>query len=265
MGLEPSAEGSRTFQVAGSAYDRFMGRYSQPLAAKFADAAGVAAGQHVLDVGCGPGALTSELVVRLGAGAVAAVDPSPPFVEECARRNEGVDVRAGAAEELPFPDESFDAALAQLVLHFVTNPDAAAAEMRRVLRPGGVAAACVWDFAGGMAMLRAFWGAARAVDPSPPDEAMTRRFGRAGEIDSLFEGAGLRDVEGGALEVEAAYEDFEDLWAGFLTGTGPAGTYCVGLEPPRQAALKDELWHRLGRPEGAFALPARAWYAVGRR
>src|SRR5437870_2454589 len=155
-----SAEGAATFRVAGSAYDCFMGRYSRPLAVTFADAAGVAAGQHVLDVGCGPGALTEELVRRVGASAVAAVDPSEPFVEECARRNPGVEVRQGTAEVLPFADGAFDRALAQLVLHFVSDPAAAAGELRRVLRPGGSAAACVWDFAEGMQMLRLFWDAA---------------------------------------------------------------------------------------------------------
>src|SRR5437868_980480 len=137
------------FTVAAEAYDRFMGRYSVPLASTFADFAGVAEGQRVLDVGCGPGALTRELVRRVGAGAVAAVDPSEPFVEECARRNPGVDVRLAKAEQLPFSDGVFDAALAQLVLHFVSDPAAAANELRRVLRPGGRAAACVWDFADG--------------------------------------------------------------------------------------------------------------------
>ena len=242
-----------------------MGRYSQPLAATFADAVGIAAGQRVLDVGCGPGALTAELAARVGAAAVVALDPSPPFVEECRRRNPGVDVHPGAAETLPFPDESFDGALAQLVLHFVSDPEAAAAEMRRVLRPDGVAAACVWDFSGGMTMLREFWRAARAVDPSPPDEGTTRRFGTAGEIDALFGEAGLRDVSGGSLEVETGYEDFDDLWAGFSSGVGPAGTYCAGLEPARRDALREEFRRRIGSPDGAFLLSARAWYATGRR
>jgi SAM-dependent methyltransferase len=257
-----SAEGARTFRVKGSAYECFMGRYSQPLAATFADAVGIAAGQRVLDIGCGPGALTEELV-RRGGASVAAVDPSEPFVEECARRNPGVDVRLGKAELLPFADGAFDAALAQLVLHFVSDPAAAASEMRRVLRPGGRAGACVWDFAGGMRMLRLFWDAARAVDSSAPDEASTLRFGRDGEIASLFTEAGLREVTSGALEVEAGYEGFADFWAGFLSGSGPAGSFCVSLAPERQEALREELRRRLGDPQGPFALTARAWYAIG--
>ena len=258
-----SAEGARTFRVAGAAYDRFMGRYSAPLAVAFADAVGVAPGERVLDVGSGPGALTEELVRRVGASAVAAVDPSEPFVGECARRNPGVDVRLGTAELLPFPDGAFDAALAQLVLHFVSDPLTAASEMRRVLRPGGRAAACVWDFGGGMRMLRLFWDAALALDPSTPDEASTLRFGRDGEIASLFTQAGLREVSSGALEVETHYDGFADLWAGFLSGSGPAGAYCVSLPPERQEELREELRRRLGDPPGPFALSARAWYAIG--
>lgn len=259
-----SAEGERTFRVTGSAYDRFMGCYSLPLATTFANAVGVTTDRRALDIGCGPGALTSELVRRLGASAVAAIDPSETFVEECARRHPGVDVRQGRAESLPFPDGSFDIVLAQLVLHFVSDPAAAASEMRRVLLPGGTAAACVWDFAEGMRMLRLFWDAAAAVAPSAPDEASTLRFGRDGEIGALFAEAGLRDVATGALEVEVSYESFDDLWAGFLSGSGPAGSFCVSLEPEPQQALRRELRRRLGDPQAAFALPARAWYAIAR-
>jgi SAM-dependent methyltransferase len=241
-----------------------MGRYSRPLAPAFADATGVAAGQRVLDVGCGPGALTAELVRRVGAERVSAVDPSEPFVEACARRNPGVRVVRGHAGKIPFADGSFEAALAQLVLHFVGDPAAAAAEMRRVVRPGGAVAACVWDFGGGMRMLRAFWDSALAIDPTAPDELVRRRFGRDGEIGELFESAGLGDVVTGALDVEAAYDGFDDLWAGFLAGAGPAGAYCSSLDLRGRTRLREELRSRLGSPAGRFSLPARAWYAVGR-
>jgi SAM-dependent methyltransferase len=258
-----SVEGARTFQVAGSAYDRFMGRYSAPLAVRFADAIGVAAGERVLDVGCGPGALTSELVRRVGADAVAAIDPSEPFVQECTRRNPGVDVRLGAAESLPFADGEFDLVCAQLILHFVSDAERAAQEMRRVLRPGGRAASCMWDFSGGMRMLRLFWDSARALDAAAPAQADTGGFGEQGAIARLFGDVGLRDVTGGELEVEVRYESFDDFWSGFLQGTGPSGTYCVSLAAEPQAAVREELYRRVGSPEGPFSLGARAWYAVG--
>ena len=163
--MEPT-EGARSFLTSGDAYDSFMGRYSRSLAAEFANSTGVSAGQQVLDVGCGPGALTGELVRRLGAASVFAFDPSPPFVADCMARHPGVEVRAGRAETIPFDDHGFDAVLAQLVLHFVSEPSAAVAEMRRVARPGSIVGACVWDFAEGMQMLRLFYDAALAIDPA---------------------------------------------------------------------------------------------------
>jgi len=257
--------GARTFKVSGETYDRFMGRYSVQLAVVFADAAGIEAGQEALDVGCGPGALTAELVRRLGPESVTALDPSESFVEACRLRHPGVDVRVGRAEQLPYPDDRFDAALAQLVLHFVSDPDAAVREMSRVVRPGRIVAASVWDVARGMRMLRVFWDAARAVDPDAPDESRDRRFtAEEDEIGGLFRTVGLRDVIEGALEVEVEYEDFDDFWLPFLTATGPAGAFVASLDDERRGRLREEMRERLGSPEGPFTLPARAWYATGR-
>lgn len=260
--MEPT-EGARSFLTSGNAYDSYMGRYSRPLAIAFADAAGVAAGQTALDVGCGPGALTGALVDRLGAGAVSACDPSAPFVAECMARHPGVDVRLARAEALPFEDARFDRAMAQLVLHFVSDPTEAAHELKRVLRPGGIAAACVWDFAAGMVMLRHFWDAALAVDPDAPEEARTMRFGGQGEISELLELVGFGDVVETTLDVSSTYEDFEELWSGFLAGVGPAGAYCLSLAEAPRAAVRDELYQRLGAPSGRFTLGATARFARG--
>ncbi len=241
-----------------------MGRYSRTLAVPFADAAGIAAGQRAVDVGCGPGALTGVLVERLGAPAVAAVDPSERFVRSCAERFPGVDVRRAEAEALPLADGAHDAALAQLVLHFVSDPTQAVHEMARVVRPGGAVAACVWDFAEGMQMLRVYWDAALAVDPSAPDEARTRRFGRPGEIPALFEAAGLRDVRECTLGVESTYRDVDELWSSLLLGIGPAGSHCVSLPARERERVRLELVARLGSPPGPFTLSATARCAVGR-
>ncbi len=200
---------------------------------------------------------------RLGAESVAAIDPSESFVDACRRRNPGVDVKIGSAEELPYPNGRFGTALAQLVLHFVSDPVAAASEMRRVIEGGGIVAACVWDFGEGMTMLRQFWNAARTCDPLAPDEAETRRFGRDGEIAELFAEIGLLDITGGSLHVEAGYEDFDGFWEPFLTRTGPVGAYCAGLDAGSQTYLREELRTRLGSPDGPFTLTARAWYATG--
>lgn len=251
-------EGARTFAASGEAYDRFMGRYSLPLAEQFAEFTGVVAGRRALDVGCGPGNLTGELVRRLGAGAVAACDPSEPFVAACAQRHPGVDVRPGAAEALPFEDARFDLVAAQLVLHFVSDPRRAASEMTRVARPGGTVAACVWDFVEGMQMLRAFWDAALSLDPDAPDELRVMRFGSEGEISQWLNDAGLTGVTEGTLQVTSTYQDFDELWSGFLAGIGPAGNYSRQLPVPRQAALRRALHERLGEPAGAFTLSAMA-------
>jgi ubiquinone/menaquinone biosynthesis C-methylase UbiE len=241
-----------------------MGRYSRSLAAPFADSAGVASGQAVLDVGCGPGALTGVLVDRLGAAQVSAFDPSAPFVAECAARYPGVAVREGRAEDIPFDDASFDGALAQLVLHFVTDPVRCAGEVRRVLRPGGFAAACVWDFAEGMQMLRLFWDAALVHDPAAPDQARTLRFGRDGEIAEWLDAAGFHDITETTLDVSSMYSSFGELWEGFLAGIGPAGSYCVSLPETQRAAVQEELFLRLGSPAGSFSLAAKARCASGR-
>ena len=259
-----TAEGARTFLTTGLAYDAFMGRYSAPLAEVFVDSAGLTPGLSSLDIGCGPGALTRVLVDRLGADSVSAFDPSPPFVAECAARHPGVQVRHGRAEEIPFADGVVDSALAQLVLHFVEDAPRAAGEFRRVLRPGGVIAACVWDFAEGMQMLRHFWDAALAVDPEAPDEAQTLRFGREGEIPDLLVSAGFEDVVETTLDVGVTYSGFDELWSGFLAGIGPAGSYCVGLSEERRSAVRSGVFQRLGSPTGEFVLTARARSARGR-
>lgn len=251
-------EGAATFRRPGEVYDRFMGRYSRALAAPFADFAGVVPGQRVLDVGCGPGALTGELVARLGTSGVAAFDPSPPFVEACTARHPGVDVRPGRAEAIPFDDDTFDAALAQLVLHFVTDPRAAGRQLQRVVRPGGTVAVCVWDFADGMQMLRCFWQAALAIDPDAPDEVRVMRFGGEGEIAAWLANVGFTDVVESTIGCSSSYADVDELWSGFLAGIGPAGSYLVGLDAARQTALRDELVARIGSPTGAFTLDAVA-------
>lgn len=263
-GSERRADGARTFQVTGEAYDAFMGRYSGPLALLFADAAGVAPGMAALDLGCGPGALTGVLVDRLGAGAVSACDPSAPFVDACAVRHPDVDVRLGAAGAIPFHDDTFDAVMAQLVLHFVSDPLRAAAEVRRVLRPGGLVAACVWDSSEGMQMLRHFWDAALTVDPDAPDEARTLAFSRAGEIPELLAAAGFHDVSETTLTVTSTYADVEELWSGFLAGIGPAGSYCLSLSEQDRAEVRAALSQRLGSPVAPFTLDAVAHCAVGR-
>ena len=249
-----------SFDVAAEAYDRFMGSWSRLLSAQLAEFARVSPGLRVLDVGCGPGALTAELVARLGADAVAAVDPSAPFVEAARARHPGVDVRQASAEALPYPDGSFDAAIAQLVVHFMTDPVAGLREMARVTRPTGTVAACVWDYAGGRGPLGPFWEAARELDPAVVDESLLAGA-REGHLVELLGDAGLHRVEQGSLAVSRDFVDFEAWWEPFTGGVGPAGVYVTGRAPDDRIALRERC--RAMLPSGAFSLTAVAWSARG--
>jgi SAM-dependent methyltransferase len=248
-----------TFDVSGEAYDNFMGRYSRELAPVFADYAGVSSGTAV-DVGCGSGVLTEELAARLGAENVAAADPSP-LAEACAARVPGADVQTAAAESLPWPDASFDAALAQLVLHFLDDPVVGLVEMSRVTRPGGTVAANTWNFSQ-MLLVGTFWQAARAVVPGTPGERPELQSLEA--FGDLAKQAGLEDVDAAPLNVSSRYESFDELWGSFQRGVGPAGDFCASLDPETGAALREEYRRRLGEPQGSFSLTAQAWALRGR-
>lgn len=249
------------FIASAAGYDRLMGRYLPSLAPAFADAAGVRAGMRVLDVGCGPGGLTTELVGRLGPDAVTAIDPSPPFVRSCRERNPGVDVREGVAEALPFDDGAFDATVSSLVVGFLSDADAGAREMVRVTRPGGVVAACFWSRTG-MPALRTFWQAAASLDDRVHSEP--RRLGSdEGDIAALLDRAGAVAIEHGIVAAHAGYADFDDWWDPFTLGIGPAGAYVRTLDETRRAALRRATRSALGAPTGPFAHEAHAWFARG--
>lgn len=248
------------FAVTADAYDRFMGRYSVPLAPVFADFAGVAPRQRVLDVGCGPGALTAELVKRLGPGAVVAVDPSASFADAVRDRHPDVGVHRADAERLPLADDTFDGALAQLVVHFMTDPVGGLREMGRVTKPGGVVAACVWDFGEGRSPLSLFWAAACDLDAHAPVEAAlpgTRR----GQLASLLRDAGMRDVEQTALSIDVRHDTFEDWWQPFELGVGPAGSYVSALDALGRRRLEERCRELL--PEPPVAVTAVAWAVRG--
>jgi SAM-dependent methyltransferase len=249
------------FDVPGAAYGRFMGRYSEPLAARFADWVGVRSGDHVLDVGCGPGALTAVLAERLGTDAVVAVDPSPSFRQAVQDRLPALDVRAASAEQLPFTDGAFDHALAQLVVHFMADPVVGLAEMRRVTRPGGTVATCVWDIAGDRGPVSVIWRAALELDPQAAGEANLPGV-RERDLVDLSRAAGLVDVEQAELAVTVRHPSFEEWWEPYTLGAGPAGAYVAGLGEPGRARLRERCRELL--PAAPFDITAVAWAARGR-
>jgi SAM-dependent methyltransferase len=253
-----------TFAVPAEAYARFIGRYSREIAPRFlafAETEALPAGP-VLDVGCGPGSLTAGLAERFGAGAVAAVDVSEPFVAACRQRVPGADVRLASADALPFDDGAFAAVLSQLVLSFLPDADRSVAEMTRVARPGGTVAACTFE-ANGFAVARTFWDAALRFDPSAPDDARLP-LRRTVELIALWSRAGLRDIRSTEFEVEAQYDDFDDFWSPFAHGIGPAASFLVAQPEERRSAIRDACFELLGRPARGFTLPARVLAIRGR-
>lgn len=229
-------------------------------------AAGIRRGQRALDVGCGPGALTSGLVALLGADSVAAVDPSEAFVKTCRAHAPGVDVRVGVAEKLPFDDREFDAVLAQLVVDGMDDARSGAAEMRRVALPGGVLVACVWNFGGGMPLLDTMWATASALDADRARSFGAEKrlpFSRPEALHELWRGTGLQDVRLGELVAGAGYEGLEDLWSPFEEGVGNLGKLVLSLDERVRVRLKRGVASRLGIPDGPFRLTARATYVRG--
>ena len=238
-----------------------MGRYSAPLAREFIELVGAQPGQRALDVGCGPGALTAPLVDRLGADAVAAIDPSEPFVAALRERLPGVDVRHGASESLPFADGEFDLALAQLVVHFMTDPVAGIREMARVTCPGGLVAASVWDYEYERSPISFFWRAARDVDPAAPGEAHLAGT-REGQLVDIFGHAGLQHVQPATLEITVELPDFDDWWQPYTLGVGPVGQYMATVPDEQREAIRLHCQELL--PDGAISIEAAAWVALGR-
>jgi SAM-dependent methyltransferase len=249
-----------SFDVPAAAYNAFMGGFSEPLSEEFLAYAAVPPRGRVLDVGCGPGALTQRLVAAFGAGAVTAVDPSASFVASAQERFPHTDVRLATAEELPFPDGTFDAALAQLVVHFMHDPVAGLGEMARVCRPGGVVAACVWDHADGGGPLSGYWTAVRELDPEADDEA-DLVGSHDGDLVRVATDAGLTDVVGGSVSVTRTYASFEEWWHPYTLGVGPAGAYVRGLDDAGRQRLKEHCATKF--PAAPFDIRASAWAVRG--
>jgi SAM-dependent methyltransferase len=247
-----------SFDVAAEAYDRYMGAWSRLIAPQLIDLVDVIPGQRVLDVGCGPGALLDSLVARVGSDSLAGVDPSESFVEAARHRHPTADVRLASAEALPFGDGEFDAVLAQLVVHFMTDPVAGLREMRRVTRPGGAIGACVWDFGGGRGPLGPFWEEAGSLDAGVKDESRLAGA-HAGHLTQLFASAGLPGAHEAELTASRAFADFDDWWLPFTRGVGPGGAYLATLSAARQAQLRERC--RAALPAGPFVLTATAWAA----
>jgi SAM-dependent methyltransferase len=250
--------------------ERYVGRWSRVVAREFVDWLGVAPGDRWLDVGCGSAALTETVLALTEPASVVGVDTSEAFVAYTAGRV--TDPRAafavGDAQALDHPDASFDAVASGLVLNFLPDPGRGVAEMARVVRPGGLVAGYVWDYAGEMQLMRRFWDAAVELDPAAADLDEGRRMAgcNPSSLEALFAGSGLADVETRGIDAPTVFAGFDDYWAPFEGGQGPAPGYCVSLPPDRRDALRERLREMLPvEADGSIRMIARAWAVRGIR
>jgi SAM-dependent methyltransferase len=256
--------------AVGDAYEAYVGRWSRRVAVEFLTWLDVPAGGRWLDVGCGTGALTAAVLSSADPAGVVGIDMSAGFVATARRSTD--DLRAGFAvgdaQALPLPDRRFDAVVSGLALNFVPDPGRAAAEIARVSVPGAAAAAYLWDYADGMAMMRVFWDAAATLDPAVADIAEDRRFAlcRPEPLRRLWSDAGFDRVSVEAIEVPTVFVDFDDYWRPFLGGQGPAPGYVATLPEDRRSALRELIRVRLPvAADGSIRLTARAWAVRGAR
>ena len=258
----------RDVWAVGDAYEPYVGRWSRPVARDFLAWLAVPPGGRWLDVGCGTGALAQTVLALADPATVLGVDRSEAFAAHAGARTP--DPRAhfavGDALALPAAPRRFDAVVSGLVLNFLPDPGAMAAQMVSAARPCGAVGAYVWDYAEGMQLMRRFWDAAADLDPAARalDEGPRFPLCQPGPLRALFAAAGLHSVETRAIEVPTVFRDFDDYWSPFLGGQGPAPGYAMSLDEPGRARLRERLRATLPtRLDGSIHLAARAWAVRG--
>jgi SAM-dependent methyltransferase len=251
----------------GNPYERYVGRWSRQVAPRFLDWLKVGAGRRWLDIGCGTGALCAAILDRCAPASVVGVEPSEGFVAAAVANLGGrADLKQGSATSIPLQDSSVDVVVSGLVLNFVPDLSAALAEMRRVSAADGTIAAYVWDYAGGMQLMRHFWDAAVDLDPAAAayDEGLRFPICRPDALAQLFTEAGLSDVVVAAIDIATPFEDFGAYWQPFEGGQGPAPAYAMALGEEQRTRLREAIWERLPiEPDGSIRLTARAWAVRG--
>lgn len=247
-----------------TAYEATMGRWSARLAPLFVRFAAIPDGGRVLDVGCGTGSLVSAVAAAAPHFTIVGIDQALPAVQYARTRfaDPRITIEQGNALDLPDPTGAFHQTLSLLVLTFMPHPEQAVREMRRVTRPGGTVAACIWD-SEGFEMNWLFWEVARSVEPASAARAERgSRFDQPGQLAALWQATGLEDVEESVLDMRTDFTSFDDYWQPLLhgSGSGPRGVYVAGLSPAHRDALRRALQARLqaDSPDGGFSLRAQA-------
>lgn len=254
----------------GAAYELFLGRWTARLARPLLDFAAFSPAGDLLEVGCGTGSLACAMAERWPGRRVVGLDIAEPYIAFARGRADGEwpVFQIGDSCRLPYRDAEFGGAAAQLVLNFVSDPQRAVAEMRRVTRSGGCLVAAVWDFRGGLVYQRLFWDTAAGLDPAAAT-ARDRLFSSAlalpdGLVD-LFSQAQLSKVERASLSIRMDYASFADYWQPLLGGQGPVGTYAAGLAPALRARIEAAVRaaYLSGAPDGPRSMTATAWAVRG--
>ncbi|MEZ4661963.1 MAG: methyltransferase domain-containing protein [Caldilineaceae bacterium] len=252
---------------AGDPYDYFMGRWSRLVARDFVQWLSPVPGLKWLDVGCGSGALSENIIQNCQPAELIAVDQSEGFVATAQKRLGSLaQCKVGNALALPIEAASVNFTVSGLVLNFIAQPATALAEMRRVTLPGGAVAVYIWDYAGQMAFLRTFWDAAVQLDPQASNLHESHRFADATDetLRALFQRAGFVNIEAVSIEINMIFQNFDDYWQPFLGGQGPAPSYVQHLDASAKTELRDAVYERLPiRADGSIAMPARAWATRG--
>jgi SAM-dependent methyltransferase len=260
MTATPTQPASAYSASDGAAYQVFLGRWTQALGDAMVEFARFPDGT-LLDVGCGTGSLAGAMARR---GPAVGVDVAVPYVSYASVHAAGPRFVAGEASRLPFADGAFAGAAAQLVLNFVGDPAAAIREMRRVTRKGGVIAACVWDFRGGLVYQRLLWDTAAGIDPdagATRDRLFSAPLALPDGLPELFARAGVDNVETASLTIRMGYAGFADYWEPLLGGQGPVGTYTAKLSGELRARVEAAVRaaYLSGLPDGPRSLAASAW------
>jgi len=247
----------------GSPYEQYVGRWSRKIAPPFLSWLSIPAGRRWLDVGCGTGALCAAIIDQCVPSSVDAVEPSEGFRRSAAENLAGrATLHQGTATAIPLADAAVDVVVSGLVLNFIPDQRAALVEMTRATAAGGTIAAYVWDYAGKMELMRYFWDVARELEPEARklDEGIRFPLCRPEALETLFAGAGLKDVQVTAIDIPTPFTDFDDYWQPFLGGQGPAPAYAMSLDEMARTRLRDRLRERLPtQADGSISLTARAW------